>query len=227
MAQVEKDSLPPTFGDLILGLRESKQILAREMTMWSVRAPTLETGIALAALAQDELGHAQRLAALHASKFVGERDHAERVSFNDALTHPAVRPFAPRTGSWPEMVALMCLWDSAVTTILEAAAASSYAPMRNAVARMCDHEVRHWIFAHGAASDLLARDGRVPEALREACIALWPRVQKWFGEIGDLGALFQAGLLSGTAPTERYASRIGPFLEEMKITLPEPATANA
>lgn len=222
-----KVKTPTALAPLILGLRDSKQILAREMTMWMIRAPSLETGIALAALAQVELGHAQMLAAVHANEFAGGGKRAKRVMFDDELTHPAALPFAPRTESWPEMVALMCLWDSAVASILEALSTSSFTPLHNTMGKMCEEEASHWIFARGAAADLMARDGRVPEALIEECKALIPRVQRWFETIGDLTRLRREGLVPDTVPMARYASRIGPLLEEMKLAWRAPAVARA
>ena len=40
-------------------------------------------------MAQDELGHAQVLAALHANEFVGDDKRAARITLDDPLTHPA------------------------------------------------------------------------------------------------------------------------------------------
>ena len=227
MGKLKTPSAPAALGPLILGLRDSKLILAGEMTHWMIRAPTLETGIALAALAQVELGHAQMLNAVHANEFSGEGKRAKRVVFGDEITHPAALPFVPRTKSWPEMVALMCLWDSALASILEALAASSYTPLHNTIGKMCEEEASHWIFARGAAADLMARDGRVPEALTEACRALIPRVQRWFETIGDLSRLRREGLVPDTVPMARYASRLGPMLEDMKLAWRAPAAAGA
>lgn len=227
MGKPKKPGAPDALGPLILGMRDSKMILAREMTQWTIRAPTLETGIALAALAQVELGHAQMLSAVHANEFSGDAKRAKRVTFNDEITHPAALPFLPRTQSWPEMVALMCLWDSALASILEALAVSSYAPLHNTIGKMCEEEASHWIFARGAAADLMARDGRVPEALTASCKALIPRVQRWFETIGDLTHLRREGLVPDTVPMARYASRLGPLLEDMKLAWRAPAAAGA
>jgi len=234
MPTVDVAAPPQALGDLILGLRDSKQVLAREAVAWSVRAPSLETGIALAAQAQDEFGHAQVLTALHvhgfangSSRSAAERGRAERVGLGDPLAHPAALLFEPHTQSWPDMVALMCLWDGAVTVMLEALAASSFAPLRNPIGKMCEEEAKHWIFAHGAAADLMAREGQVPAALREACKALLPRVRHWFEAIGDLAPLRREGVVPDTVPMARYASRLGPLLEDMKLTWPAPDAAGA
>jgi 1,2-phenylacetyl-CoA epoxidase catalytic subunit len=225
MATVKTAAAPKALAHLILGLRDCKQILARETTNWSVRAPSLETGIALAAQAQDELGHAQVLAALHGHEFAKGGQRTERVGFHDPVDHPAALPFAPRTQSWPDMVALLYLWDSAIGVILEALAASSLASLRNPVGKMCEEEAKHWIFARGAAADLMARDGRVPEAFREACKAMLPRVQGWFAAIGDMEQLRRDGVVPDAVPMARYASRLGPLLEDMKLTWPAPVVA--
>jgi ring-1,2-phenylacetyl-CoA epoxidase subunit PaaC len=228
MTVIDATTSPPAaLGHLILGLRDSKQILAREMTMGAIRAPSLETDIALAAMAQDELGHAQMLAAIHVHEFAGDGERAERVRLDDPATHPAALPFSPRTESWPEMVALLCLWDSAVATILDALAASSFTTLHNTLGKMRDEEAHHWIFARAAAADLLARDGGAPKALRDACKAMLPRVQHWLDEIGDLASLRREGLVPDAVPMARFASRLGPLLEDMKLTWPAPAGAGA
>jgi len=227
MTTVDVAAPPQALGDLILGLRDSKQVLAGETTRWAVRAPSLETGIMLAAQAQDELGHAQVLTALHAHEFADSEEGAERVGLGDPLNHPAALPFEPHTQSWPDMVALLCLWDGALTVMLEALAASSFAPLRNSIGKMCEEEAKHWFFAHGAAADLMAREGQVPEALREACKAMLPRVRHWFGAIGDLAPLRRDGVVPDAVPMARYASRLGPLLEDMKLTWPASDVAGA
>jgi hypothetical protein len=46
-------------------------------------------------------------------------------------------------------------------------------------------------------------------------------------EIGDLASLRREGLLPDAVPMARFASRLGPLLEDMKLTWPAPAGAGA
>ena len=45
--------------DLLFRLADDELVLAERYTEWQVRAPTLESDISLANIAQDELGHAR------------------------------------------------------------------------------------------------------------------------------------------------------------------------
>ena len=60
---MDPDSLPAADREaleaLLLGLADDEFVLAERYTEWQVRAPTLESDLALANIAQDELGHAR------------------------------------------------------------------------------------------------------------------------------------------------------------------------
>lgn len=197
--------------DLILNLSQSKQVLARETTAWTLRAPSLEAGITLAKIAQDELGHAQVLAGIHAEHFSTSRKRSPRVGLKGEITHPAVRPLAGRTESWPEQVALMCFWDTAVTALLEALSHIDEQFLRTPLAKICRDEGHHWLFAKGSARELLARDGQVPATMIEASKAVVLRVRRWLEAVDEV---------PGGFPLAGYATQIGPLLEEMNIAWP-------
>ena len=208
---------------LTLGLRDSKQVLSRVMVSWMVRAPSLETDIVLAALAQEELGHAQVLAGIYNRNFAGNGDkeeNADRVTLKDPVTHPAVRPFDRPQETWPEVVALLCLWDSAVTTMVDSLRSSAFGPLRHVAEKMCQEEANHWVFARAAAADLLARGPQVSESLRAACKRLLPEVDQWFREIADIDGLRRDGVVADGLPLASYASKIGPILEDLKLAWP-------
>lgn len=210
-------------GQLTLGLRDSKQVLSRVMVRWMVRAPSLETDIALAALAQEELGHAQVLAGIYNRNFAGGgtgEEASERVTLNDAVMHPAVRPFDRVYETWPEAVALLCLWDSAVTTMFDSLTASSFTPLRHVAAKMCQEEANHWVFARAAAVDLIQRGSHVSESLRIACKQLIPEVDRWFRDIADIDALRRDAVIADSLPLATFAGRLGPILEDLKLTWP-------
>ncbi len=220
MTVIDALDLDPALGGVILNLGQSKQVLAREVSAWTLRAPWLEAGITLAKIAQDELGHGQVLAQMHADHFSSGRKRSVRVGLRDEITHPAVQPFAARTESWPDLVALMCFWDQAIAAVLETLTQPTTLPLRNSIAKMCKDEQYHWLFAHGSARELLARDGRAPEAFVQASKALTPKIRRWFDSVGDLGRFFGAGIESQTTPLARYASRVGPLLEELNVSWP-------
>ena len=55
LGQAEREAL----GGVIASLADNKAALGRRYGEWAVSAPTLESAVAAAAMAQDELGHAR------------------------------------------------------------------------------------------------------------------------------------------------------------------------
>jgi ring-1,2-phenylacetyl-CoA epoxidase subunit PaaC len=228
MSGGKKSDGPNAVKDLTLALRDSKQVLGRVMVSWMVRGPSLETNNAVAALAQEELGHAQVLTGVYEREFVGQKGgSSERVSLKDPITHPAVKQFEKPRQSWFEVVALLCLWDTAVTTTIEALGASSFAPLQHISAKMCQEEGNHWIFASAAAADLLARGPQVAASFRDACARLLPEVDCWCRDIADMDQLRRDGVIADAVPLATFASKVGPILESLKLTWPSPGAAAA
>ena len=208
-------------GNAILNLSQSKQILARETTAWTLRAPWLEAGITLAKIAQEELGHAQLLANFHADHFAGGRKWTEPVGLKGEIDHPDVVPFAALTASWPEFIALMCFWDCAVATGLETLTGLGDLPIGNSISKMSKDEERHRLFAQGSARELLARGGQVQEAFKQAADVVVPKVGDWLDSFTDQEWLQRAETGPKAAPRERYLDRVGPLLADLKLTWPE------
>jgi ring-1,2-phenylacetyl-CoA epoxidase subunit PaaC len=214
--------------NLTLGLCESKLILSRVMVSWMIRGPSLEADNAIAALAQEELGHAQVLTGIYERNFTSKKEEStERVNLKSPLTHPAVRPFERPRQSWPEVVALLCLWDTALTTVIDGLSSSSFVPLRHVASKMCQEEGNHWIFARAAAADLLARGPHVATSFREACKRLLPEVDRWFNDIADIDRLRRDGVIADAVPLASFASKVGPILEDLKLSWPSRGAAAA
>src|SRR6185436_5414880 len=56
---IPQDAATETMTSLIASLADNKAALGRRYGEWAVSAPTLESAVAAAAMAQDELGHAR------------------------------------------------------------------------------------------------------------------------------------------------------------------------
>src|SRR5436309_9908410 len=72
-------------GHLILSLADNKAALGRRYGEWAVSAPTLESAVAAAAMAQDELGHARATYPLLKQLGVEVREDEERLELGDCL----------------------------------------------------------------------------------------------------------------------------------------------
>jgi ring-1,2-phenylacetyl-CoA epoxidase subunit PaaC len=201
--------------NLLLVLADNKYWLGRHLSEWAVGSPSLEVGVACAAIAQGELGQARVLyPLLEELPFPGPVDPTERRRGYQVATLD--RPFP----SWPHAVAALLLVDSAVTVMLEALVASPYEALARRVPRMLEEEAFHWDFADGRVRELVGLPGgrrqlqaRVDEAL--------PEMLCWFGQPGEPGVetLRGEGLLrhGNRQLRQAYLDRVGPLLEEAGV----------
>ncbi len=195
--------------DLILVLADSKRLLGTRYAEWILGAPELETGIACASMAQDEWGHARLLYALL-------KDFGEDVDRLEHGREPAeycnIELLDQTPPSWADFVVLNALVDAALTVQLRALTDSSYAPLRQRVAKLIEEE--HFHAAHGLA--WARRLASVPEGqaqLQQALQRAVPAVLRWFGPESELSAL-HTGLMSEgpDALRGRWLEAIAPAL---------------
>jgi len=207
--------LQTSIRDMILVLADSKRILGMRYGQWLLGAPALEAGIACAAMAQDEWGHARLLYALlrefdeDVTALEHSREPEEYASMDVLDSEPA---------DWPELIALNALADTALSVQCEALRGSSYRPIAQRMGKLLDEERFH--DAHGAAwfRRLAGGGEEARTAIRRATTALLPGILGWFGPDSQRAeALVDAGVVSSAGSTlrERYLERIGPLLAEL------------
>jgi phenylacetate-CoA oxygenase PaaI subunit len=202
---------------LLWSLADNKYMLGRRYAEWCTGAPMLESAVAAAAMAQDELGHARSFYPLLRG-FPNARDVAqmEEQGWQQRPTNAMTcldRSFV----SWSEFLAANLLVDTAFTTLLSAAVQSTYEPLRQRAAKIVQEEAGHWV--HGAG---WVR--RAPAHLSVALGAVWDDAFTWFGQADDpvLGVLAQAGLLSENPEGLRrqLRARLEPLLDEAEVGEP-------
>jgi phenylacetate-CoA oxygenase PaaI subunit len=197
--------------DLILVLADSKRLLGMRYANWILGAPELEAGIACASMAQDEWGHARLLYALL-------REFGNDV---DALEHgrgPAdycsIEALDAEPASWPRLVAINALVDTALTVQLEALTLSSYLPLRQRVQKLLEEETFHT--AHGIAwFRRLAAAAAAREALRQDVAEVAPIVMRWFGPDTEHSRALQDASISSSAGSDlrsRFVTRVAPLI---------------
>jgi ring-1,2-phenylacetyl-CoA epoxidase subunit PaaC len=199
--------------DLILVLADSKRLLGMRYGQWILGAPELEAGIACASMAQDEWGHGRLLYAL-LRDFGEETDRIEHGREPGEYCSMDVLDREP--GSWPELVAVNALVDTALTVQLEALTRAAYVPLRQRVQKLIEEETFHE--AHGAAwlRRIAASEGAAAAGMRDAAQRAVPGILRWFGpDTGAARTLQQAGISSGAGSDlrRRYLERVAPLLE--------------
>jgi 1,2-phenylacetyl-CoA epoxidase catalytic subunit len=200
---------------LLSSLADNKYVLGRRYAEWCTGAPLLESAVAAAAMAQDELGHARSFYPLLRG-FPAGRDlpPMEDKGWQQRATS-AMRCLDASFGSWADFVAANLLVDSAMTVLLASAVDSPYEPLRQRARKIQQEESAHWVHAVGwsrrlPASELAPAFGRV-----------WDDAFAWFGTDDDpvLGPL-AAGRLLAESPDrlrERLRARVEPVVSAIGV----------
>jgi phenylacetate-CoA oxygenase PaaI subunit len=205
---------------LLSSLADNKYVLGRRYAEWCTGAPMLESAVAAAAMAQDELGHARSFYPLLRG-FPEATDTAtmEETGWQSRPTS-AVACLDRRFGAWADFVAVNFLVDTALTTLFEAATESPYEPLRQRARKILQEEEVHWVHGEGWVRRLAA-DGATRPGVVESLGAIWDDAFTWFGRSDDevIGTLVQASLLARgpDALRERLATRVGSVLEPIGL----------
>jgi ring-1,2-phenylacetyl-CoA epoxidase subunit PaaC len=207
--------------NLILVLADNKYFLGRRLSEWCPGGPSLESAVAAAALAQEELGHARALYPLLEELPVdnapvplqrgGERARHYSVSF---LEQPLP--------TWSHVVAALALIDPALTVMFEALADCRYDDLRKRARRIPGEEAFHRKYAGGRLREL-ARTPAGRAELQARVDELLPEMLCWFGPEGERGVeeLAREGLLAKTSAGLRadYVAAVSPPLRDAGIEM--------
>lgn len=215
-------ALTTALADRVLALADDELILAHRNSEWTGHAPILEEDIALANIAQDELGHATLWFGVR-EKLTG--DKPDRLAFfRDASDFRNVQLVALPRGDWALTMLRQFLFDAYEQALLPALAKSGYPALAAAARKMIPEEMYHWrhttTWARRLGLGTAESNGRLQAALK----TLWPyTAQLWVPMTGD-ESLAAAGLWPEMAPLhEKWTAVVEPFLDEVELTLPESA----
>lgn len=127
---------------LLFRLADDEFVIAERYTEWQVRAPTLESDLALANITQDELGHARLWYDLLQDFGPDEPDLIwERPP--DEWRHSTLTELPFEEGDWADPILRSYLYDVAEELRLEALVDSSYARIRDRVGKIQGEEDYH------------------------------------------------------------------------------------
>jgi len=206
--------------DLLAALADNKYFLGRRYAEWCNGAPTLESSVAAAAMAQDELGHARALYPLlhdfpqaqgQPTEFEPEtRTQFCNVAFLDRMF----------TG-WADFVAANFLLDTALSVIFEFAQESRFESLRGRARKVLLEEQVHALHGEGWVRRLARTGGSVRGTLEAALLHTWLETLCWFGPADDVrGKLLQQGGILAGRPEElrqRWLEHVGPVLLETEL----------
>lgn len=208
---------------LIARIADNKYFLGRRYAEWCSSAPTLESAVAAAAMAQDELGHARAIyPALRTLRpdAGAENEPETRTGFIQLAA--LAEPFT----DWEQFVAANFLIDRALTLLFEAAVSSSFEPLAGRSRKVLQEERMHTMFGEAWVRRLAREGGAVRAALEGALHRDWDELLCWLGPTGEEDALAAAGVLDATPDTlrRRFLDAVGPTIVAEGLALPIRAT---
>ena len=203
--------------DLLAALADNKYRLGLRYAEWCNGAPTLESSVAAAAMAQDELGHARALYPL-LQDFPQGKEHPAAFEPETRTDFANVAFLDETFGSWADFVAANFLLDTALSVLFEFAQESHFEPLRGRSRKLLQEELTHAQHGEAWARRLARSAGAVRETLQSSLARAWPESLCWFGPADDArGLLLQrGGILSGGPDDlrQRWLQRVGPALHD-------------
>ncbi|MBV9310241.1 MAG: phenylacetate-CoA oxygenase subunit PaaI, partial [Solirubrobacterales bacterium] len=197
--------------NLVVVLADNKFFLGRRVSEWLSGGPSLESAVALAAICQEELGHARALYPLLEEMPLVDTPgplqrgaERERKYCLSCLSEP--------WEWWADVVAALTLVDPALTVLFRALEHSRYDDLRQRAARVPSEELFHRKYADGRVRDL-ARTDQGRETLQRRIDWMLPEVLMWFGPSQEPGveALKEQGLIDLDNDEMREAFRADAF----------------
>ena len=165
-ATAPTDAATAAMAGLVASLADNKAALGRRYAEWAVSAPTLESAVAAAAMAQDELGHARSTYPV--------LDKLGHPREEDALdTSHALPMLADELPDWPAMIAANLVVDGILTTWIAGARGSSLEPLAQRARKILQEEGAHKVHAEAWARRLCRSGERERDALVERLRETW------------------------------------------------------
>ncbi len=209
-------------------LADDEYIQAERYTFWQVRAPTLESDLAVANNAQDELGHA-RLWYDAIQQFGYSEESLLWESEPDDFQHSTLVELPFSEGDWGDAILRGYLYDVAEEIRLAALEESTYREIRERTSRIQGEEDYHVEHAENWLRRM-ADDEEASRRVQAALDRLYPYALTLFEPVGDIEEdIVDLGIRDATLEEMRaeWADRTTEFLTELGFEVPtdaEPAS---
>jgi ring-1,2-phenylacetyl-CoA epoxidase subunit PaaC len=181
-----------TMISLVGSLAENKSALGMRYGEWAVSAPTIESAVAAAAMAQDELGHARSTYPVLAKLGVERDDEGLDAG------HP-LRVLEHELPDWASFIAANLVIDGILTTFVASTRDSSIEPLAQRARKILQEEGAHRVHAEA----WLRRMCRSGEGNRELLLKrigeMWREASRWPGpsEHPGYAAAISEGMVAG------------------------------
>jgi phenylacetate-CoA oxygenase PaaI subunit len=188
-----EDELRAALAAFVRTLADNKVAVGRRYGEWAVSAPTLESGVAAAAMAQDELGHARSTYPLLGQLGFPspDEDRMEAAGCLPLLAEPLA--------SWEMFVAVNLVVDGTLTALVRAVSDSGFVPLADRARKILQEERSHAVHARAWARRLGCAGDGTRETFATAIDECWTAVAALAGKDEAIAALGEADLMRGSA----------------------------
>jgi ring-1,2-phenylacetyl-CoA epoxidase subunit PaaC len=168
------DAATATMTSLIGSLADNKGALGRRYGEWAVSAPTIESAVAAAAMAQDELGHARSTYPVLAKLGVQRSDDGLDAG------HP-LPVIAAELPDWASVIAANLVVDGILTTWVASVRDSSIEPLAQRARKILQEEGAHRVHAEAWLKRLCASSSADRDLLLARIEQMWGPAARWPG----------------------------------------------
>jgi 1,2-phenylacetyl-CoA epoxidase catalytic subunit len=191
-------------GTMVASLADNKAALGRRYAEWAVSAPTLESAVGAAAMAQDELGHAR--STYPVLKALGVEVGEEQSRFGGDRRFPLLDD---EFADWATFIAANLVIDATLTTFVSACEASSVTQLSQRARKILQEEGSHRVHAEAWARRICAAGGPERDRLVAGVERCWADTSRWLGPEEDTSCdrAVAEGLIAIDAPRQRERIR--------------------
>src|SRR5436190_6585511 len=168
------DAATATMIALVGSLADNKGALGRRYGEWAVSAPTIESAVAAAAMAQDELGHARSTYPVLAKLGVARDDEGLEAG------HP-LAAISQELPDWASVIAANLVVDGILTTFVASARQSTIEPLAQRARKILQEEGAHRVHAEAWLRRICRTGGRDRELLLQRVEEMWSEAARWPG----------------------------------------------
>jgi 1,2-phenylacetyl-CoA epoxidase catalytic subunit len=172
---------------LVGSLADNQAALARRYAEWGVSAPTLESAVAAAAMAQDEMGHARSTYPVLKALGVDAGDEGLEGRGNRLAILDGELP------DWTAFIAANLLIDGVLTTFVASCVDSSLTQMAQRAKKILQEEGSHRVHAEAWGRRLCRGGGAQRDALVARLDETWEHAGRWMGPADDPGTRAAVG----------------------------------
>lgn len=211
----------------ILRLADSKRLLGIRYSDWNLGAPTIETGIAMSSMTQDEWGHARLLYSMLKELDVDPVAIEHERPVDDYRNLSSLDREFP---DWAATVAAIVIADGALRTAIGAFARGTFEPAQSRCTKMISEEEFHTSLGAAWYRRLAASSDEARALLRAATDRFLPEALAWLGaDDAPTALLVEAGVTeagSDLVPLFQDAVRDVLALGGVDVDTVQPASAD-